>query len=145
MGGLAAAAGPSVGGLLVDAFNWRAVFLINVPIVVLISVVGPRWLSESRAEGIPDSVDLISVPLAALGVGAFILAIVQGGDWGWTSAPVIGCLLGGAALVAVTPVSRSVLAQGRAHQPDLVAVPDLEDSIVYSRTSGEGAVNYGVE
>lgn len=85
MGGLAAALGPSVGGLLVDALGWRSVFLINVPVAVLALLLGPTWLAESRGDGVARRVDLVGVPLASIGVGAFVLAIVQVSDWGWNS------------------------------------------------------------
>ena len=40
---------------------------------------------QSVSDSIPDKVDLISVPLASLGVGIAILAITQGDKWGWSS------------------------------------------------------------
>ncbi|MEE3073749.1 MAG: MFS transporter, partial [Actinomycetota bacterium] len=85
MGGLAAALGPSLGALLVDAFGWQAVFFINVPVAGIVIIFGPRWVLESVSDSIPDKVDLISVPLASLGVGIAILAITQGDKWGWSS------------------------------------------------------------
>lgn len=101
MGGLAAAVGPSIGALLVDGFGWRVVFLVNVPVALVALVVGGRDLDESVAEGVPTSVDLISVPLASIGVGAVILGIVQGGDWGWWSSATITAFVVGAVLIAV--------------------------------------------
>ncbi|MEL6892271.1 MAG: MFS transporter [Actinomycetota bacterium] len=101
MGGLAAALGPSLGALLVDGFGWRAVFLINVPVAIAVLFVAPRWLEESVGDGVPDRVDLVSVPLAALGVGAFVFAIVQGESWGWGSGGVVGSLVAGVALIAL--------------------------------------------
>ena len=101
MGGLAAAVGPSVGALLVDGFGWRVVFLVNVPVAVLALIVGARELDESVAEGVPSSVDLISVPLASIGVGAVILGIVQGEDWGWSSSQTVASFVVGAALIVV--------------------------------------------
>ena len=89
MGGLAAAAGPSVGALIVDAFGWRAIFLINVPVAICAVVFGRRWLIEGRGEQTTDRVDLISVPMASIGVAALVLVIVEGETWGWTSARII--------------------------------------------------------
>ena len=93
MGGLAGAVGPSVGALLIQWLGWRAVFLINVPIATLAIPIGVVMLRESRVEGISRDVDIIGVPLASLGVGALVLGIVQGRDWGWTSAKVLGALV----------------------------------------------------
>lgn len=100
MGGLAAAVGPSLGALLVDAFGWRAVFLINVPVAIAATVLGALWLTESTGD-VPARVDLVSVPLAAIGVGTFVLGIVQGSDWGWGSAATVGSFAVGTALLTV--------------------------------------------
>ena len=43
-GALAAAAGPTLGALLVEGFGWRAVFLINIPVIGVALVLGRRWL-----------------------------------------------------------------------------------------------------
>lgn len=98
-GGLAAAVGPSIGALLVEAFSWRAVFLINVPMATMAVVLGPRVLVESRAEGVSRGVDVVGVPLASLGVGAGVVGIVQGRDWGWTSPKLVVALVAAVALV----------------------------------------------
>ena len=90
--GLAAALAPSLGALLVEGFGWRAVFLVNVPVALLALLVGRHWLMESRGAKVSDKVDLLSVPLASLGIGALLLAMVQSGSWGWT-APFTLCLL----------------------------------------------------
>jgi EmrB/QacA subfamily drug resistance transporter len=95
IGGVAAAAGPPLGGLLVQA-SWRWVFLVNVPIGLVVLVVGSRELREIRH---PDAVrpDLLGAGLLTAGVGALVVAIVEGPDWGWVSARVV--VLGLAALV----------------------------------------------
>lgn len=98
-GGIAAAAGPALGGLLVDAFGWRAVFLVNVPLVVLTLAAGLWLLPESRDERatLPDP---LGVSLLAAGLGVLSLGIVQG-ETGWTSPGTLGPLgLGVALLVA---------------------------------------------
>lgn len=92
-GGLAAAVGPTLGAMLVDALGWRAVFLINVPVAFAGVPLGWRIFTESRAEGVPRSVDLIGIPMASLAVGALVLAIVQGEDWGYGSAATLVTLL----------------------------------------------------
>jgi len=101
MGGLAAALGPSLGALLIEAFGWRAVFLVNVPVAVFALAAGRVWLNESRAEGVPDSVDVVSVPLASVGVGAMVLGIVQGDEWGWTSPATLTTFAVAVVLVAI--------------------------------------------
>ena len=93
MGGFAGAFGPSVGALLIQWLGWRAVFLINVPIAALAVPIGVRVLVDSRAEGATRNVDVVGAPLASLGVGALVLGISQGRDWGWSSPWVIGSLV----------------------------------------------------
>ncbi len=83
VGGIAAAAGPPLGGLLVEA-SWRWVFLVNVPIGLVSLVVGWRVLRELRH---PETArpDLLGAGLLTVGVASLVVAIVQGPDWGWTA------------------------------------------------------------
>lgn len=106
MGGLAAALGPPIGGVLVGILGWRAVFLINVPIALFAIVAGRSWLDESvgeTAEGqeLTDRVDLVSIPLASLGVGVIILGIVQSESWGLLSAATGAAMAIGVFLIAL--------------------------------------------
>ncbi|HMD23240.1 MAG TPA: MFS transporter [Streptosporangiaceae bacterium] len=90
----AAGLGPSLGGLLVTAANWRLVFLVNVPIGVAAVLLARRRLAESRAPGRHRIPDLPGTLLFASAIGALVLGIVQGQQWGWGSAPILGCLAG---------------------------------------------------
>jgi EmrB/QacA subfamily drug resistance transporter len=101
MGGLAAAIGPPLGGLLIGLFGWRSVFLVNVPVALVTAVAGVGRLRESRNEQSPDRVDLISVPLASIGVGSVILGIVGGSEWGWLAAGTVAAFVVGAVLVVL--------------------------------------------
>lgn len=96
---VAAAAGPALGGVLVEAFGWRAVFFVNLPIVALVLVMGLLVLTESKdpSSGIPDAA---SVGLLGIGVALLSLGIVNGEGGGWGSLAVLGPLVGGAVLLA---------------------------------------------
>jgi len=92
-GAVAAAAGPPIGGILVQA-SWRWVFLVNLPIGLVTVIVAARILSESRdpqGKSFPDFEGAVMLVAAS---SALMLAIVQGQSWGWTS-PRIVALIGG--------------------------------------------------
>jgi EmrB/QacA subfamily drug resistance transporter len=97
VGGLAAALGPAVGGVLVAA-SWRWVFLVNLPIGLAALVAAWRLLPEVPGHPIARP-DALSALLITGGVGALTLGLVQGGTWGWGSDRTIGVL--GLAAVAL--------------------------------------------
>lgn len=99
VGGLSAAMGPVVGGFLVEWFNWRSVFFVNIPFCAFAFLVGTRLLRESRDESARKTVDLLGALLAVSGVGSLTLAIVQSDEWGWASATTIGVLVTSATLI----------------------------------------------
>lgn len=96
---LAAACGPPLGGVLVELADWRLIFLVNVPLGLVALLAGRRVLDESRDETATDLPDLGGSALAAGALGLLALGIVEGGNWGWTSAAVLGSFAGAAALM----------------------------------------------
>lgn len=101
--GVAAAAGPPLGGLLVQA-DWRWVFIVNVPIGIVFFAVGWRVLVNRRDEQAAGRPDVIGAGLLALGIGGLILAIVQGQAWGWGGARIVGLFATAAVLLAIVAV-----------------------------------------
>ena len=100
VGGAAAAFGPPIGGLLVQA-DWRWVFLVNLPIGVVTLLVGWRALPEVREAGGPVP-DVLGALVLAATIGAIVAAIVQGEDWGWGGVRVLGLIALGAVGVAAS-------------------------------------------
>ncbi|MBZ5737101.1 MFS transporter [Nocardioides mangrovi] len=100
-----AAAGPLVGGVLVDLTGWQGLFWIDAGIAVGCMVLTVATVAESRDPDRPRSVDYAGSLLVALTLGPVILALSKGSDWGWASVATIGCLLvavaAGVAFVAV--------------------------------------------
>ena len=90
IGGLAAALGPVIGGVLVAA-SWRWVFLVNVPIGIAAVVVGWRRLPVVPGHPVPRP-DALGAALVTIGVAALTLGLVKGNDWGWGSVDTIGSL-----------------------------------------------------
>jgi EmrB/QacA subfamily drug resistance transporter len=93
-GAIAAATGPSLGGVLVDATSWRWVFFVNVVIGVPALLAARRVLvRETRDEHAGPLPDAAGVVLLVASVGLLSLGIVKGADWGWGGARVIGSLV----------------------------------------------------
>lgn len=101
VGALAAGIGPSLGGFLVSADSWRLVFLVNLPVGIVAYALSRRMLVESRQPGRRRLPDLPGALVFALAIASLVLGVVQGEDWGWTSAPILACYAAAAALLAV--------------------------------------------
>lgn len=104
---VAAGIGPSLGGLLVELWDWRLVFLVNVPVGLLVWRLSARKLVESRAAGQRGAPDLAGALLLVIAVGALILAIVQTDGWGLVS-PGVLVALAAAVVVLAAFVRRSL-------------------------------------
>jgi EmrB/QacA subfamily drug resistance transporter len=85
--------GPIVGGLLIEAFDWSAIFWVNVPFGIAGALVTLAHVRESRD---PDArrLDLVGAALAATALFCLTFALVDGDDHGWASAFTLA-LLGG--------------------------------------------------
>jgi EmrB/QacA subfamily drug resistance transporter len=109
--GLAVAAGPLVGGAVVDGISWQWIFWLNVPIGLVLLPLA-RVLTESHG---PDrSLDLPGLALASGGLFGLVWGLVHGNGDGWTSPEIVGSLVAGAALLAAF-----VLWESRAREPML--------------------------
>jgi EmrB/QacA subfamily drug resistance transporter len=101
VGGVAAATGPSLGGLLIEWTDWRLVFFVNLVLGAVAWVPARRLLVEIRDPDRGAVPDALGVVLLAAGVGAVSLGIVQAPDWGWTDTRILAAfaasilLLGG--------------------------------------------------
>jgi MFS family permease len=123
VGAFGAAAGPPLGGLLVQA-SWRWVFLVNLPLGAVSVWYAVRALAESRdrdARGVPDVAGTLAL---MLGIGSLTLALIKGREWGWTGG---GTLLsfGVAAAMTVVVVARSVRHPVPALELPMLRVPSF--------------------
>jgi len=96
--GLGVAAGPLIGGAVINGWNWQGIFWINVPvgiiaIPIILAVLPNAFGAKVRA-------DIVGVLLAGLGVLGLVFGIVRGNPAGWDSAEVVGSLIAGAVLLA---------------------------------------------
>jgi EmrB/QacA subfamily drug resistance transporter len=84
LGGVAGAIGPFAGGWLVE-WNWRTVFLVNLPLAAVVIAVTVRHVPESRDESAPSRIDLPGSALAAAGLGLLTYGLIAAGDQGLTA------------------------------------------------------------
>ena len=111
-GALAAAAGPSLGGVLVDAAGWRSVFLINLPLGLLLLAVTRRIPTRAGSGGLtPDPWSSLQL---AFGIGGVVLAITKASEWGWADARTV--------VVSVVAVLLVALSIARSARTDVPAV-----------------------
>jgi EmrB/QacA subfamily drug resistance transporter len=85
--GVAMAAGPLLGGLLVESVGWRSIFWVNIPLGALALALTARFVRESRAER-PRRFDLVAQVLFIVALFALTSAVIDGRHAGWTSWPI---------------------------------------------------------
>jgi EmrB/QacA subfamily drug resistance transporter len=134
--GVTMAAGPLVGGVLVDAdlagTSWRPIFLVNVPIGILVMVLVARLVPETRGRG--GGVDPVGVALVAGALALLIAPLVQGPRLGWPTWSVV-CL-------ALAPPAFAVFAwwELRCVRRDMTPVVDMRLFRIRSFTTGVGVM-----
>lgn len=97
--GLGGVAGPALGSLLIEAFGWRSIFLINVPICILILVLSPRLLRESKDPNATGRIDLLGAPIGTAAVALIMFGVVESEAWGLTDPRAIALIVAGLALI----------------------------------------------
>jgi EmrB/QacA subfamily drug resistance transporter len=97
--GLAFAAGPLLGGVLIDLFSWRAIFAASFALGAPTMALAMRFVRETRDPD-PPPVDWAGVSTLSAGLFLAVYAVLRGNDLGWTSTTVLGGLAGGAVLLA---------------------------------------------
>jgi EmrB/QacA subfamily drug resistance transporter len=97
--GLSMAAGPLLGGVLVEALGWRSIFWINVPVGLAAIALAARFVPESRAPH-PRRIDPVGQLLVLTALASITYGIIEGPDAGWRSAEILGCFVLGAAAIA---------------------------------------------
>ncbi|MFC9895247.1 MFS transporter [Nocardia sp. NPDC127579] len=124
-GGFAAVVGPAVGGALIEVFDWRAVFFINVPVALGLILAGLRIIVPDTAiadRALPDPIGTAAV---ALGLGGVVAGVTEGTRWGWTAPATLACLVVGVVLLGIAMI------RARAHRNPAIAV-DLWRSRPYA-------------
>ncbi|BBC31505.1 hypothetical protein SGFS_027990 [Streptomyces graminofaciens] len=94
VGGVALAAGPIVGGLLVDAYSWQSIFWINLPVGVVAIGALALLLPLGPADTAGRRIDWIGQLLFVVGIAMMAYGLIEAGQKGWGSPLILG-LLGG--------------------------------------------------
>lgn len=114
LAGLASAVGPVLGGFLVQTFDWRAIFYVNLPFCIVGLYMVYQFVPESKDPAASRRIDLGGLITLTAGMFCLVLAIIQGNDWGWTSLGTLALLAG-----AVVGLGLFVLIETRIAQPIL--------------------------
>ena len=98
-GALGAVVGPALGAFLTDVWSWRGIFWINVPIGIIVLVLAPRLLRESKNPAATGKIDLVGVPIGTAGIGLVMFAIVRSEEWGVSDPRVLALAAAGGVLL----------------------------------------------
>lgn len=122
VGGFSSVVGPVVGGVLVDHFGWRSVFIVNVPIGVLLIAAALTVLPAHQPPPGSRFPDVVGSLVLAAGIGAVVAGLTEGDRWGWTDPRTLGLLIVGVVLGLLS------LLRSRGH-----AAPAIETKLWKSR------------
>ena len=112
------AAGPLIGGVLVDVVGWRAVFLINIPLLAAALWLTLRYMPESRDPHAPARFDWLGAGVACLAVGGLALGAIRGQERGWDDPVAVVALCTGIVAIIAFPILM-------ARRPDPLVPPAL--------------------
>lgn len=93
--------GVVIGGPLVEAFSWRMIFVLQVPLMLVALAVAAAVLPDTQKGDERHGFDLAGSILLATGVTALLFAINRGPVTGWTSTPVVASFVAAPVLLAV--------------------------------------------
>ena len=133
------AIGPVIGGVLLEFFWWGSVFLINVPVMAVLLLVGPRVLPEYRD---PDAgrLDLVSAALSLVAVLALIFGLKQIAQDGIGTLPLVAIAIGIA--IGIAWVRRQLTAADPMFDLRLFRIPRFTASLVVNFLTVFVAVGY---
>lgn len=111
--GVSLAAGPLVGGVIIQNASWPAIFLMNLPLGLAALLLGWPLLIDSRNPA-ARRIDIPGQVLVTGGLTCLIIALIQGPSLGWTSPLILGLFVGSAVLLIAF-----LLVEARAREPML--------------------------
>jgi len=99
--GASTAAGPIVGGLLVQHIDWEACFYVNVPVGIVALALGLLVLRETPSSPAARSFDIPGIGLLTAFLFLLVWTLIKGGDYGWGSGETIGFFVAAAVALAL--------------------------------------------
>lgn len=128
--------GPALGGLVIDLFSWRVVFLLNLPLAAAAAALALRYVDESRDEQHHRRLDWLGAATVAVAVGGLAFGAIRGQQSNWSdpvawSAVVIGAL----SAIALVPLMRL--------RPDPLIPPSLFSSATFRAVNLSTLLIYG--
>ena len=97
---IAAAGGPPIGGLIIKYLNWQSIFYVNVPIVIITSILICICFVESYDNTISKRVDWFGMFFLSIGLFQLTFVLIKGYTYGWSSSPIVLMIIG--AVVSLT-------------------------------------------
>ena len=112
IGAMALGLGPVIGGLISQHIRWGWIFLINVPVGVVTFALAVWFMRESKASSAVRRLDIPGLITSAAALFALTYALIEGGDKGWTSAPILSAFA-----VAVVALTVFLIIEARSEYP----------------------------
>jgi EmrB/QacA subfamily drug resistance transporter len=138
--GIATVIGPAGGGALVEAFSWRAIFLVNVPLILLTMWMAHRCVEESVDPDADRHIDWFGIAFSAVGLGLPVYALIEQPTKGWGDPMVYGSLIAGIAIFALFLVwesrFRHAMLDLRLFKVRNFAITNIETLVVYAGLIG---------
>ena len=125
-----AAAGPLIGGVLVDSVGWQALFWIDAGIAALCIPVTLRTVGESSDPTRSRDIDWLGTVLVAAVLAPLILGVSKGADWGWGSITTLACFV-----ISIAAAFAFVAAERRSAAP-LVDLALMRNRVLIGATLG---------
>ncbi len=128
-------AGPALGGWLASLLGWRVVFYINLPVGLAAIWLSSHFIPNDTSHQNAEQFDYPGAVTFLLGLGSLLLGLNQGGEWGWTSIPILALLLS-----AIIMLALFIYIEKHVSHPMLDL--NLFKQLPFSLTAASAVINY---